>query len=84
MYRIIVKKSAEKELDQISQPYKSKIAKAIQALAENPRPQGYKQLKGENSYSIRIADYRVIYAIEDIIKIIEVQKISHRKDVYGR
>lgn len=82
MYKIVVKKSAQKELVQISPPYNQKIIDAIDKLAENPRPDGVKKLKGEEAYRIGIADYRIIYSIEDIIRIIEVQRIRHRKDAY--
>ena len=83
MYKITIKKSAQKELEQISPPYHQKIINAIDALAEDPRPEGVKKLKGEEgAYRIRVADYRVIYTLEDIIQIIEVQRIRHRKDVY--
>jgi mRNA interferase RelE/StbE len=75
MYKISIKKSAQKELQQISAPYSQKIIEAIDALAENPRPEGAKKLKGEEAYRIRVADYRVIYTIE-------VQRIRHRKDAY--
>jgi mRNA interferase RelE/StbE len=82
MYKISIKKSAQKELQQISAPYSQKIIEAIDALAENPRPEGAKKLKGEEAYRIRVADYRVIYTIEDVIQIVEVQRIRHRKDAY--
>ena len=42
-----------------------------------------KKLKGEeNAYHIRVGDYRVVYIVEDVIKIIEIQRIRHRKDAY--
>jgi len=83
MYQITFKKSALKELSDISKPYNQNIAIAIDKLAENPRPDGVKKLKGEeNAYRIRIGDYRVIYIIEDVIKIVEIQRIRHRKDSY--
>ncbi len=82
MYRIEVKRSAQKELLQIPQLYKTRIIEAIDALAEEPRPPGVKKLKGEEAYRIRVADYRVIYSIEDVIKVIEVQRIRHRKEAY--
>ena len=67
----------------ISKPYNQNIVTAIDKLAEDPRPYGVKKLKGEdNAYRIRIGDYRVIYTIEDVIKIIEIQRIRHRKDAY--
>ena len=82
MYRIEIKKSALKELSQVSQPYNKKIVEAIDELATNPRPVGYKKLKGSEAYRIRVGDYRVVYIIEDVIRLIEIQRIRHRKDVY--
>ena len=83
MYSISFKKSAQKELFSIPKPYNQNIAQAIDRLAENPRPEGVKKLKGDyNAYRIRVGDYRVIYTIEDIIKIVEIQRIPHRKDAY--
>ncbi len=82
MYSIEVKKSAQKELSQISTQYNKKIVEAIDGLASNPRPFGCKKLKGSEAYRIRVADYRIIYTVEDVIQLIEVQRIRHRKDVY--
>jgi mRNA interferase RelE/StbE len=52
-------------------------------LAIEPRPNGVRKLEGfKNSYRVRIGNYRVVYKIEDSELIIEVVKISDRKDVY--
>jgi mRNA interferase RelE/StbE len=56
---------------------------AIKDLAQTPRPQGYKKLKGRSGYRIRVGDYRVIYEIEDEILIIQVVDVGHRKDIYN-
>ena len=53
-------KKALKELDKINEPYYSAIKLAIQNLTINPRPQGYKKLKGRNGLRIRVANYRII------------------------
>ena len=82
MYKIVVKKSAVKGLAQISPPYNKKIVEAIDNLANNPRPEGIKKLKGEEAYRIRVADYRIVYTVEDVIEIVEIQRIRHRKDAY--
>ena len=82
MYKIVVKKSVVKELAQISPPYNKKIVETIDNLANNPRPEGIKKLKGEEAYRIRVADYRIIYIIEDVIEVVEIQRIRHRKDAY--
>jgi len=84
MYRIVIKKSAAKELELLPSKVLPAVTKAILNLSNQPRPSGCKKLKGQSGYlwRIRIGDYRVIYSIDDVIKIIDVQKVGHRKDIY--
>lgn len=84
MYQITFKQSANKELQQIPKPVIGKIVQAIEGLEAEPRPVGVKKLKGsdEDLYRIRVSDYRIIYAISDTIKIVNIRKIGHRKDIY--
>ncbi|MEQ8413820.1 MAG: type II toxin-antitoxin system RelE/ParE family toxin [Imperialibacter sp.] len=84
MYQINFKRKAGKELLKLPSQAVKEISSSIDALAENPRPDGSKKLKGSNEslWRIRVGDYRVIYAIEDKIKIISVRRIAHRKDIY--
>jgi mRNA interferase RelE/StbE len=58
------------------------IKASISDLADNPRPYGYKKLKGEDAYRIRVGNYRVIYEIEDDKIIVIVVSVGHRKDIY--
>jgi len=81
-YQITLKKKAIKAMISINEPYYSNIKKAIYSLAENPRPQGYKQLKGRNAFRIRVNDYRIIYEIFETILVIDIIDIGHRKDIY--
>ncbi len=81
-YQITLRKRAIKALEHISEPYYSNIREAIYALADDPRPQGYKKLKGREAYRIRVADYRIIYDIIDDILLIDVIDLGHRKDIY--
>ena len=64
-YNVTLKKRAIKALEKINEPYYSNIKEAIYSLADNPRPEGYKKLKGRDGYRIRMADYRIIYDIFD-------------------
>lgn len=82
MYKIRIEKAVQKTLEKINEPYYSKIKTAILNLATNPRPQGYKKLKGRNGYRIRVADYRIIYDIFDDILTVDVIDLGHRKDIY--
>ena len=48
-------------------------------------PPGCKKLKGklyDNMWRIRVGDYRILYLIEDVVKVIDVKRIGHRKDIY--
>ena len=71
-YNITLKKQAIKSLEKIKEPYYSNIKKAIYNLANNPRPNGFKKLKGRDGYRIRVANYRIIYDIYDTILLIDV------------
>ena len=65
MYELQYKKKAIKALAKINDPYYSAIIQAIDELAENPRPHGYKKLTGRSGYRIRVGTYRIIYDIFD-------------------
>jgi mRNA interferase RelE/StbE len=81
-YSLDFSKQALKELEKINEPFYSNIKEAIFNLTENPRPNGYKKLKGRDGYRIRIGNYRVIYDIFDTELIIEIVTLGHRKDIY--
>jgi len=83
MYRLVIKKSAGKELDDLPNQVFLKIDKAILSLKENPfpPPQSIK-LKGENTCRLRVGDYRIVYLVDDKQRVITVYRIRHRKEVY--
>ncbi len=83
-YQITFKKTASKEIDELPDKIVTVVMSAIFRLADTPRPLGCKKLKGKRKdfWRIRISDYRVIYTIDDGIKIIDIQKVGHRQDVY--
>jgi mRNA interferase RelE/StbE len=81
-YQVRIKKRAIKALAKISEPYYSKMKKGIYSLADDPRPPGYKKLKGRDAYRIQIANYRIIYEIFDEVLLVDVIDLGHRRDVY--
>jgi len=82
MYKVRIERKAQKKLAKISEPYYSNIKIAILNLGSNPRPKGYKKLKGRDAFRIRVANYRIIYEIFDTELFIHVINIGHRKDIY--
>ena len=83
-YKIIIKRSAEKELRHVPKVDLARMMLKIKNLSFNPRPVKCEMLKGEDRYfRIRQGDYRIVYEVNDQERIINVTKIGHRREVYG-
>lgn len=81
-YTIVLTKKAQRQLDKLSDHIVTPILTAIEALANEPRPQGCKKLKGRSAYRIRVGNYRIIYDVIDAELIIDVIALGHRKEIY--
>ena len=81
-YKIAVKKSAERELEDIPKKDLRKIVKKIQSLANDPRPQKSQKLSHKEQYRIRQGDYRIIYSVQDKESTVHIVKIGHRREIY--
>ena len=83
-YRIVLTRSAAKELGAVPTRDRQRIVTRIGALAEDPRPVGVEKLSGDDKYRIRQGDYRILYEIVDELLIVTVVRIGNRRDVYRR
>jgi mRNA interferase RelE/StbE len=82
-WRIKIKSSAVKALARLPRPHQRRIAKAIDALADDPRPPGVRKLTNtRDAYRLRVGDYRIVYEIADNVLTVYVIRIGHRKDIY--
>jgi len=83
MYRVLLERTAEKDLGRLTSGVRDRVITAIQALAANPRPPGCRKLTGsKHDWRIRVGDYRVVYEIADEIRIVRVNRVRHRREVY--
>ena len=81
-YRILIKRSAAKELETLPLKERRRIVHRIQGLASAPRPVAAEKLSGEEKYRVRQGDYRILFTIEDAERIVMIAKIGQRGDVY--
>ncbi len=80
-YKIEFQKSAAKTFRRLDKTTTEKVRKAIDKLAENPRPFGYKKLVDEEDlYRIRVENYRVIYEIHDRVLVIVILRLARRNE----
>ncbi len=82
-YTITFTSSARKELEVLDAAIVNRIFPKIEALAKEPRPKGCRKLQGEKFlWRIRIGDYRVVYAVYDDERLVDIIAIRHRSRVY--
>ena len=83
-YQVRIARDAERDIAGLHSAVVPRIFKAIMSLGTDPRPTGCKKLKGAHSESwrIRVGAYRILYIIDDGIRIVEVREAGHRKDIY--
>jgi mRNA interferase RelE/StbE len=82
-FRIEWKKSTRKDLRKLPASTADKIVEAVEHLSQNPFPHGVEKLSGsEHAYRIRLGDYRIVYEVVTESKLVEIQRVRHRKDVY--
>ncbi len=55
-YTVFIERYAQKQIMRLDKKVIPVIKFSIASLADNPRPYGYKKLKGEDAYRIRVGD----------------------------
>ncbi len=81
-YRVSIVRSAQSEFSELPTFVRARMEPRLLALANNPRPHGSQKLRQTDRYRIRVGDYRVIYAINDLERSLIILSIGHRKEVY--
>ena len=82
-YRVELTKRAARDLRGLPRGEQARVARAIDGLAGDPRPHGYRKLEGSDDlYRVRVGNYRVIYTGEDDVLVVLVIRIGDRRDVY--
>jgi len=84
MYKVVIKKRAEKQFSRLSMKDQKRILEALQSLRKAPFDG--KKLQGEVAglWSIRVWPYRIIYIIEKKVVTVSIVAIGDRKDVYKK
>jgi len=78
-YKLLFKKSVQKDFDTIPKKDLRKILNRIEALAEDPPPSGCEKLTGQERYRLRQGKYRIVYSIQDDELTVWVVKVGHRR-----
>lgn len=82
-HEVQISRTAERQLGRLDRTARRRVAAAMLALAENPRPRGCRKLLGyDDVFRVRVGRYRLLYSVSDNTVVIVILKVGHRRDVY--
>jgi mRNA interferase RelE/StbE len=83
LYSVMISKSARREVKRIPASVVERIAAVIRAFPGQPRPHGSLKLEGEeDTYRIRVGNYRIVYEINDANKTVFITCVRHHREAY--
>jgi len=85
-YQILIMKRAKRQLEKLPIGIQERIAEGIGRLGNNPDDSSLdvKSLTNDREarFRLRVGNYRVKYNRDDEIRIVEVVRVGHRKEIY--
>ena len=72
-----------RELDSLSRTDYRRVIAAIERLATDPRPDGSARLE-DNIFRIRVGRFRVIYSVDDDLRLVEIGGVRRRSETTYR
>lgn len=83
MYRLEIRRTAERDLRRLPRSAFERLNEQILSLREDPRPPGVRKLKGKlEGWRVRVGQYRILYEIDDEERVVTIARVRHRRDVY--
>jgi mRNA interferase RelE/StbE len=83
-YRVFLRRSAADELGRIPKKDLVRVIERLRSLENDARPQGCQKLSALERYRVRQGDYRIVYAVDDRERTVDIVKIGHRSEAYKR
>jgi mRNA interferase RelE/StbE len=89
VYRVEISPAADCNLKKLKDRIRiqdfERLRNAVRALAEEPRPQGVRKIKGaEKAYHIRVGNYRVVYDVYDSDNLVLILQVARRSETTYR
>ena len=81
-YSLRISPDAEREILDLPRPDRVRVVRRIHGLAANPRPPGCKKLRNAEGYRVRQGRYRILYTVEDVVRVVVVYAVRDRKNAY--
>lgn len=83
-YQVEVHNRAAKNIAKLPRKTRDRVLAKIEALGDDPLPQGVTKLTGEDGFRLRVGDYRIVYTVEHQKLTVWVIRVMHRSQVYTK
>lgn len=81
-FELRFKASVAKDLRGVPANDVRRILERIEALRDDPRPEAWEKLAGQEFWRIRQGRCRIVCSIDDLHVTVEAIRIGHRREVY--
>jgi mRNA interferase RelE/StbE len=83
MFELKIDRGVERSLKNLPKDVAINLLKAMKELTDEPLPHGCRKIVGtDRSYRIRVGDYRIVYEVDEVGRLVVIHAAGHRKDVY--
>ncbi|MGO8694006.1 MAG: type II toxin-antitoxin system RelE family toxin [Rectinemataceae bacterium] len=83
MFELKIDRGVERSLKKLPQDVAVNLLKAMKELTVEALPHGCRKIVGtDRSYRIRVGDYRIVYEVDEVGRLVVIHAAGHRKDVY--
>ncbi|WP_290596496.1 MULTISPECIES: type II toxin-antitoxin system RelE family toxin [unclassified Archaeoglobus] len=84
MFKVVLKRGVARDLRKLSKKDKIRIYKAIERL-EDPFLLDVRKIRGlEDTYAVRVGDFRIVFKVYFDKRIVLVTRIDRRERIYDR
>ena len=80
--KVEIEVKTQKYLENLNEPHKSRIKKALAKLEKDPPEGDITALIGKDGFRLRVGGYRVLFEIDD--NVIYIYQIGLRGQIYKR
>ncbi len=89
MFRLEISPAADRDLDRLKKRIQrhdfEQLRAAIRGLADEPRPQGVRKIRGtDRAFRIRVGSYRVVYEVYDNENLVLILQVVRRTEATYR
>ncbi len=79
-YRVELAPAAQRQLRRLPPGTAAALRGPILALGRDPRPEGVTKLSGTEFWRLRTGDIRVIFSIEEGVRLVVVLRVARRSE----